>query len=400
MIPPNLLRFLLGCVITSAISLTLIAFFYSSARSAPPARQPEAAPPIGFVGADGVTTVAWRAERLTRREEDPHSSAAAACGGTTAFPRIIHQTWKRRELPTMFKGWMRSCHYRNPTMEHYFYTDSSLRLLVDEHFPGFSARWRRLRGITRGDVGRLLVLWIYGGVYQDMDYECLRPYEGLLQEAEAQGKDFIVGEEHLLHVYLLEHLNDEARPFVSNAWIAATPRHPLIGEFLNQTLQALGNATAAKTCQKDPVACTGPRPLTALVHKALDTEDSFRAAEGRESSCDKRPPLSSVMVTDFDVLYGEYAAYNGFMAGYCVDDVRTFDDILPRPRRSFANQTWAWQGCAMLAPAQYDEETYVSNRSVAVHHWMCSSCRSDTQALLRRGVSFDVGRDMPWVVLM
>ncbi|CEM29345.1 unnamed protein product [Vitrella brassicaformis CCMP3155] len=398
-LPPVPSRFWLGCVITSAISVILFALFHSSAGSAPPAHlvQPEAASPESstaavFVGAGGVS-VSWRAERLTRREE-VIASRTTACGSARrreepVFPRIIHQTWKERELPTMFKGWMQSCHDHNPTMEHYVYTHASLQALLDEHFPGFSAVWDELRGITLADVGRLLVLWIYGGIYQDMDYECLRPYEGLLQEAEAQGKDFIVGEEHLLHVFLLEHVDDEARPFVSNAWIAATPRHPLIGEFLNQTVQTLGNATTNGDCQGDPIGCTGPQKLTALIHKALDMEDESQPCE--------RPPLGSVMVTDFDVVYGEYAASNNQLAHYCKRDPASFKAVLPTPRNPFATEWWAWQGCALLALAEDDSQIYVASQSVAVHHWMCSWCGSSPR--LRRSNSFDVRRDAPWVVL-
>ncbi|CEM32295.1 unnamed protein product [Vitrella brassicaformis CCMP3155] len=299
----------------------------------------------------------------------------------------------------MFREWVRSCHDVNPLMGHYFFTDDSLLSLVDQHFPDWSDRWSDLPGIVRADLGRLLMLWVHGGVYLDVDYECLQPFEGLLRQAEENGHDLIVGEEHLVHVYLLENLNDSMRPFVSNAWIAATPQHPLIGAFLNDTLS--NTSRLLNECgSDDAVACTGPRPLTRLVHGALDLEDEDTFPPRQ---CGERPPLGSVMVADFDVLYPEYAAWNKWMKDNCVRDPEsTADDewrILPRARDDLANQTWARHGCAMLAMAEDDAGRYMSGRSVAVHHWMCSSCRPDTKKRLRGGVTFDVVRDVPGVVL-
>ncbi|CEM06608.1 unnamed protein product [Vitrella brassicaformis CCMP3155] len=290
---------------------------------------------------------------------------------------------------------MRSCRDVNHETRHHFYTDFSLLQLVMRHFPEWRRPWSDLPGIIRADLGRLLILWLYGGIYLDVDYECLQPFEALLRQAEAQGNDLIVGEKHLVHVYLLEHVNDSMRPFVSNAAMISTPFHPLIGAFLNQTLH---NASAALVDCKDAVQCTGPRPLTRLVHQALQLEDQMRLAS---RSCEVTPPLGSVMVTDFDVLYPELAHWNvdGAMRDKCQRHPRT-RRITATPTDAFANRSHVHKGCALLAETQDNATRYVSSeRSVAVHHWRCSSCRKSPMVRLRGSLAFDVVREIPELIV-
>src|SRR3546814_11744471 len=65
------------------------------------------------------------------------------------------------------------------------WTDATLRALVAERFPellpafdGYAAP------ISRADLGRYLVLAAFGGVYADLDCECLAPIAPLLDGAE------------------------------------------------------------------------------------------------------------------------------------------------------------------------------------------------------------------------
>lgn len=98
----------------------------------------------------------------------------------TGLPRIIWQTCpaKTLEVPAVrsdIDSWSR----RNPAWAHYVHDDANVRALVARHMsPAYLAAFDAYPvGVMRADVWRYLVLYVYGGVYADVDAVCLRPVE-------------------------------------------------------------------------------------------------------------------------------------------------------------------------------------------------------------------------------
>merc|ERR1712190_626040 len=91
------------------------------------------------------------------------------------FPRIFHQTWKRRALPTRFAHWRHSCVSLHPTWEHRLWTDSQLRQFVQTEYNDFLPAYDAYpKEIMRVDAVRYMWMHHFGGVYADLDVECLR----------------------------------------------------------------------------------------------------------------------------------------------------------------------------------------------------------------------------------
>ena len=90
--------------------------------------------------------------------------------------------------------------------------------LIAEHYPLFLPYFRSATpAILRVDLVRLAYLHRFGGVYADLDYEALRPLDGLLDTEHA-----ILGREH-------DGIGQSmrGRDFVINALMASPPQHPL-----------------------------------------------------------------------------------------------------------------------------------------------------------------------------
>lgn len=128
------------------------------------------------------------------------------------IPRVVHQVWLGPSpLPDEFAAYGETWTQQNPNW--------TLELWTEDRLPeGLRHRevYDRLRvPAERADILRLEVLFLYGGVYVDTDFECIRPIEPLLDDV-----DFFTA-------YLKPGR-------VNNAIIGATPGHPIIGRALEE----------------------------------------------------------------------------------------------------------------------------------------------------------------------
>lgn len=100
----------------------------------------------------------------------------------TALSRIIFQTWKRKDLagaPRLYRLCQPSWRQYHPGWTYTLFDDGDVEAYVARHFPRFfDAMWQRYpRGIERSDLVRYLFLFREGGLYADLDFECLRPFD-------------------------------------------------------------------------------------------------------------------------------------------------------------------------------------------------------------------------------
>lgn len=111
------------------------------------------------------------------------SSAGVLELGNIAIPKIIHQSWKTKELNGSWKDWSQSWKDCLPDWQYRFYDDDDNRGLIKSNFPevldafdGFS------RPVMRADVSRLAYMATSGGLYADLDIECVRDPTELLRK--------------------------------------------------------------------------------------------------------------------------------------------------------------------------------------------------------------------------
>lgn len=101
----------------------------------------------------------------------------------------------------------------NPDWEYILWTDEDLRNLIKNDYSWFLETYDGYpHHIQRVDAGRYFLMHKYGGVYADLDMQCLVPFDNLLQNA---NKEVTFGEENQIH-------NDK-KVRVGNALIISTP---------------------------------------------------------------------------------------------------------------------------------------------------------------------------------
>src|SRR5204863_264320 len=97
--------------------------------------------------------------------------------------------------------------------------------------------------VERADILRLELLWRYGGVYIDTDFECLKPIDELLE-----GVEFFTG--------LLKRAGPSKPARVNNAIFGAGPGHPLLDRALDELRVHESGAPGASTSSSSSVAFT------------------------------------------------------------------------------------------------------------------------------------------------
>lgn len=94
------------------------------------------------------------------------------------IPKIIHQTWKTNEIPKEWLPFVRKVKELNPGWQYKLWTDSDNDEFVKNEYPEFYNIFKGFsRGIMRADVIRYLIMYKIGGVYLDLDYEVLQPFD-------------------------------------------------------------------------------------------------------------------------------------------------------------------------------------------------------------------------------
>ncbi|KAI9152416.1 hypothetical protein H9P43_009207 [Blastocladiella emersonii ATCC 22665] len=184
------------------------------------------------------------------------SNATATTSGnaTATIPRILHQSWKTRDLPAKFAQWHAAWGEHHPSWDRRVWTDADNRAFVRERYSWFLPTWDALPAtIMRVDSVRYLYLHAFGGVYSDLDLEPIRPLDPLLD-------DVVSGAPGRPRAVLAFMSQDDNAHNVPNAWMASTPGHPFwllaIAQVVARSAAGAGSGIVE--------AVTGPRMLTEL----------------------------------------------------------------------------------------------------------------------------------------
>lgn len=176
------------------------------------------------------------------------------------IPKILIQTWRSADVPDKARRMCDSWRLLNPDFDFRFYDDDAARALVQEAFPQFLDLYDGFPyPVMRADFFRYAALHRHGGVYADIDMECIRPFRPLLGLAPV-----VVGlEAHLTERRRLE-LGYEEPAQIANCILLAQARHPILLEAMQR---AAAIWTARPTASRDDIEdVTGPRMFTRLFY--------------------------------------------------------------------------------------------------------------------------------------
>ncbi len=157
-------------------------------------------------------------------------------GNNMLIPRIIHQIYEDpagppNDLTTLSVSWKE----KHPHWEYRFWNKQAIEDFLQSTFPDFIPYYRAFPfDVERWDAIRYLILYHTGGLYVDMDYECIEPLDTLLGDSTC-----CMGLEPVANTIRC------GKPvIVGNALMASVPGHPyfkmIIEDMTNEKKQLPG----------------------------------------------------------------------------------------------------------------------------------------------------------------
>lgn len=174
-----------------------------------------------------------------------------------AIPKIIHQTFKSRDIPRKYAHYQEGLTALHPGWEYKFYDDRACRETVSRYFPEFLTVYDRASVIQRTDIFRVVTVYGEGGFYMDMDVECLNPLDDLCEFRCVFGEELTISEEDA------EKLGHRDRLRVGNFMFGSEPGHPFLLHILRRMA---GEARREILTENDVLESTGPGLVTTVYH--------------------------------------------------------------------------------------------------------------------------------------
>lgn len=207
----------------------------------------------------------------------PQSGLGSYASGSIVLkkiPRNLFQTWKTAKLsPTMqmlVSGWIS----QNPKYFYQLDDDNGQKMLIQQYFGQdvLNAYLRLIPGAFKADLWRLCALYVFGGVYVDIDTICLGDLDGILDET----TEFVT-------VIDLIHPTHPKGHALFNGFIAAVPKHPVLLDCIKRIVANVEREyTPALGLNWELLDVTGPGVLGRAMNVYLGRgeSDSFQGMHG------------------------------------------------------------------------------------------------------------------------
>jgi len=253
-------------------------------------------------------------------KQDKYSNSKIQRKQTVYIPKIIHQTYKSVEqLPDHWKNTPDSWREKNKDWKYIFWSDTDCRKLVEKEFPSFLPIFDSYEyPIQRADAIRPILLYVYGGVYVDMDIMCKKAIDDLFYN------DF--------EVYLLESPNFST---ITNSFMASKKGARFWIHVLEQMIQNIQepsslwmskhlfvmNTTGPSLLQNAYDTCQNKKDITFLPQSLLFPEECNVCSE---KPCSTRESYVTILKgsswcdSDSEIITLVYCRYKEIIALLCL----------------------------------------------------------------------------------
>jgi hypothetical protein len=155
------------------------------------------------------------------------------------IPRIIHQTWKDKNLPPIIYKLVSEniCFLKMNGYELMFWTDEMILKLISEEYPNFYNIYKLARtGVQKGDIARIILVYHYGGIYIDLDVLILKDFAKIL---DMNSNKLYITYEPLGQTTALYNSDK----YICNAFFAANKNNNMLRAILNTIPEYIKNYT-------------------------------------------------------------------------------------------------------------------------------------------------------------
>lgn len=211
------------------------------------------------------------------------------------IPKIIHLIGKTKIIPSQFIFFTDRMKKMHPKWEIIVWDDDTALSIVDKYFSEWKETYLSYpKAIQRADIYRVMIVYLKGGFYMDMDMFCLKALDELCNH------EIVLGIEKTLTSTETLHLNHIYPIRIANYMFGSKPRHSLWLDFLNEA-KSKSNCSIKK--ENDVLETTGPGLLTNIFHKVKHKYNNIVLLENNEMPCPQSCGQASCH-------FGHYAAHH------------------------------------------------------------------------------------------
>jgi len=181
------------------------------------------------------------------------------------IPKKIHFVFlsKTEKMPEFFEHCVGVAKELHPDWEINLYDEDSAAQIIQKHFPELKNIYNSYAyDVQRADIFRILLVYLYGGFYMDLDVYCLKNLDPLLKF------NLILGEEKRLSREVCTALGLKNPNRIANYMFGSMPKHPFWLGFLNDLME---KSLIEVKNENDILESTGPGLLTDFYHSKADS---------------------------------------------------------------------------------------------------------------------------------
>lgn len=165
----------------------------------------------------------------------------------------------------------------HPTWEINLYNEDDAQNIIDTYFPQILPIYNSYNFIVqRSDLLRVLLIYIFGGFYLDLDMICFKNLDELREY------NLVLGEEKTIGKLELEQLKLKYSLRIANYMFGSIPKHPFWLIFLKE---AIKKARQNILTENDILETTGPGLLTNVYHKFGSKYHNITVLFNKDKQC-------------------------------------------------------------------------------------------------------------------
>ena len=148
------------------------------------------------------------------------------------IPRNLFQTWEIKELTPEMKLLTSSWKINNPNYAYFLFDDAERKQFIKNNFEEYvyNSYCKIVPGAFKADLWRYCVLYIYGGVFVDLDSLSLNSIDDFLDE----NIEFMTAVD-------LNNCSTIGKYNLTNGFIASIPKHPILFECIERIIYNIEN---------------------------------------------------------------------------------------------------------------------------------------------------------------
>jgi mannosyltransferase OCH1-like enzyme len=185
---------------------------------------------------------------------------------TQIIPRILIQTYKNNYLHPCVHNNIMHILSKNPSYDYYFINDHDAIKLIEDYFDsdGLNAFKKLKVGSAKGDFIRYIALYIYGGVYLDLDATINMDLNNFIQK----NSDYYFLYENYFSI-------------ITNWFIAITPKHIIMKKIIEEMVKRINN-----NIENNILLITGPDMISCVIYNHFTNNDVMHGTELNIKHCD------------------------------------------------------------------------------------------------------------------